>query len=67
MQEPLCGLEWYLEHRNDHTVEEIADLSLELVGDGKTQIRIEQGNEAATGVVKKIITIKKEQSNARSN
>lgn len=51
--EPLCGWAWVVQHRNDHTFEEIESLSIQLSFDGKALPEVRAGN--GKGIVKDIV------------
>ena len=42
---PLCGWEWYQQHRLDHTQAEIDSLGLELLINGNKMPTLKQGDK----------------------
>jgi len=44
MQEPICGWQWYWQHRQEHTQQEIDSLTIE-VSNGKSKIIMPNNNE----------------------
>jgi len=54
MTELLCGREWYLKHRYDHTEQEIASLSIAVSCNGKKLPPVRQ-DRRDQGLVKDLV------------
>ena len=59
MNEPLCGYQWYSQHRNDHTQAEIDSLGIELKVNDRVMARVQSGQRKARGIVKEIVKLNK--------
>jgi len=57
MNQPLCGWDWFRQHRNDYTQAYVDSLSIELRVCGKLQAQVQAGEKKDRGIVREIVRI----------